>query len=475
MPDIRDVQVFPGSGIAFNFLNPDNSNVFVSFNVTVTGLEPAASNSRVFIVEYEPDGTFLREFAVDDPDFQVVEGLSFFESSNLLFGGGTEREKSRIKEYTTEIVIAEGGLNIDLTSILGDRFKLEGLTFNARNSIFVVGELGDLAQPFLYELDKNDGRILKSFNLNELSGLEDFDPGGLGFDATTENLLLVGNLEGDAEDETSKLFEITFNGDALEILDEIDLGEFNIVEAEGVAFDQTTGTLFIAQGAEDPQEPELVKVTFTAGEDGRVSKLVYDTTAVDEETNINMKLTDDVLELGTDASFDNLVGLFEVVDADGGIDSDGDGQADPLLTPGDANFDPSAYAMAAIVGRVDSFEINAGSDGDPSQNTTAEQFGDVVIVGNTFYAPFIIANGGSIGFDGFVVQEDAEENSDFNNAAEFREEQVAYFTFLEANPDGVEHLQSFGNNIFGFEDLPDNLGISDNDFNDAIFQFDFVV
>ncbi len=259
------------------------------------------------------------------------------------------------------------------------------------------------------------------------------------------------------------------------ILDEIDLGEFNeIGKAKGVAFDQTTRTLFIA-GEPKLEDPELVKVTFTAGEDGRVSKLVYDTTAVDEETNINMKLTDDVLELGTDASFDNLVGLFEVVDANGGIDSDGDGEADPLLTPGNADFDPSAYARAAILGRVDGFEIRAGSDGDPSQNTTAEQFGDVVIVGNTFYAPFIIANGGSIGFDGFVAQEDAEENSDFNNAAEFREEQVAYFAFLEANPDGVEHLQSFGNNIFGFEDLPSNLGISDNDFNDAIFQFDFVV
>jgi hypothetical protein len=38
---------------------------------------------------------------------------------------------------------------------------------------------------------------------------------------------------------------------------------------------------------------------------------------------------------------------------------------------------------------------------------------------------------------------------------------VAYFSFGSANPDGTEHLQNRGNNIFCFEDLPYNLGISD--------------
>jgi hypothetical protein len=51
---------------------------------------------------------------------------------------------------------------------------------------------------------------------------------------------------------------------------------------------------------------------------------------------------------------------------------------------------------------------------------------------------------------------------------------VAYFSFGSANPDGTEHLQSRGNNIFGFEDLPGNLGISDMDFNDAVFKFNFI-
>ncbi|MEB3174006.1 MAG: DUF4114 domain-containing protein, partial [Cyanobacteriota bacterium] len=52
--------------------------------------------------------------------------------------------------------------------------------------------------------------------------------------------------------------------------------------------------------------------------------------------------------------------------------------------------------------------------------------------------------------------------------------QVAYFSFGAANPDGAEHLQSRGNQVFGFEDLPANLGVSDFDFNDAVFQITFL-
>ncbi|MEM1393494.1 MAG: DUF4114 domain-containing protein, partial [Cyanobacteria bacterium P01_H01_bin.150] len=72
----------------------------------------------------------------------------------------------------------------------------------------------------------------------------------------------------------------------------------------------------------------------------------------------------------------------------------------------------------------------------------------------------------------FIESEGGEGNA-FNNAAESVDDAVAYFGFTAANPDGVQHLQARGNGIFGFEDLPSNLGVSDNDFNDAVFGFDF--
>ena len=87
--------------------------------------------------------------------------------------------------------------------------------------------------------------------------------------------------------------------------------------------------------------------------------------------------------------------------------------------------------------------------------------------GGKSYAAFAIANAGDM-----TVAEFLEMNPN-NNAATSIDDQVAYFAFGEANPDGANHLKSWGDGIFGFEDLPSNLGVSDNDFNDAVFQFNF--
>jgi hypothetical protein len=47
---------------------------------------------------------------------------------------------------------------------------------------------------------------------------------------------------------------------------------------------------------------------------------------------------------------------------------------------------------------------------------------------------------------------------------------LAYFPFLGANPDGVDHVRLLGDNVFGFEDL---LGGGDADFNDVVLQVNF--
>ncbi len=172
------------------------------------------------------------------------------------------------------------------------------------------------------------------------------------------------------------------------------------------------------------------------------------------------------MNLGTSAAFDNLVGFYEIINLDGGIDIDEDGIED--LLPED-----NGYAKHAITNRITEWKLRAGSSGDPSKNTTVEQFGTVIIAGDRLYAPFVIANAGDIGFDGFIAAEEAELDGEFNDAANNISDMVAYLAFLGSNPDGAVHLEARGNNVFGFEDLPANLGISDNDFNDAVFQFDF--
>jgi hypothetical protein len=184
------------------------------------------------------------------------------------------------------------------------------------------------------------------------------------------------------------------------------------------------------------------------------------------DRDINIKLNDNLLNLGTDAVYDNLVGFYEITSMDRGIDTDGDGVDD--LLPED-----NGYARAAIANPITDWKLRTGSSGDASKNTTVEQFGDVIIAGDKIYAPFVIANGGSIGFDGFITPEDKKTDDKFNDAAVQAEDLVAYLALIGANPEDAVHLQARGDNTFGFEDLPANLGISDNDFNDAVFKFDF--
>jgi hypothetical protein len=78
------------------------------------------------------------------------------------------------------------------------------------------------------------------------------------------------------------------------------------------------------------------------------------------------------------------------------------------------------------------------------------------------YAPFMIANG--------TPEQWLQENPN-NWSILGKEKIVAYFPYIEANPDGFEHVVLLENNTFGFED---NLAFkADRDYNDAIVQVGF--
>ncbi len=302
-----------------------------------------------------------------------------------------------------------------------------------------------------------------------------------GTEIARENFATNIILGPDNEAEQIATFNVTVEGDNIfaQVPQLTPTGDLTYTLAEG-ALGSSTVTVTLTDnggtdnGGVDTSPAQTFTITATANlefetdSNGLISNtFAYNLTPVGNGIQVTTQLTNDVLELGTDAEFDNLVGLYEVVNANGGIlQEDG-----TVLLP---SQDPSRYAQLALTNRVDSFQLRAGSSGDLNFNTTAAQFGDILLEGGKFYAPFVIANGGTVGFDGFINAENAESDGVFNDAADFREDLVAYFAFLGANPDGFAHLQSRGNNIFGFEDLPSNLGISDNDFNDAIFQFDFM-
>ncbi|OHY32027.1 hypothetical protein BCV63_07615 [Cylindrospermopsis raciborskii CS-508] len=186
---------------------------------------------------------------------------------------------------------------------------------------------------------------------------------------------------------------------------------------------------------------------------------------------------------GTKSNFNHLFGLYEVVDPQGGINTE-----KGVLKPGDSDY--AFYALTTA--RVKDFIVKAGNSDIPS---TATQLGSgVSLQGNKFYAPFVIANCGTYfpnlqqGVEDFIAAENGDVNrfanspkyvqdlvatevgNEFNNAPRFVQEPVAYFSFGSANPDKSPHLRSYGNGVYGFEDLPATATqYSNNDFNDAVF------
>ena len=158
---------------------------------------------------------------------------------------------------------------------------------------------------------------------------------------------------------------------------------------------------------------------------------------LDFRSSENQQVTANLLELTSEAAFNNLVGFYVIEDNQGTV-LDEFGNA---LSPGD-----DGYAQAAVTRRA--FELN--------RNTTeAQQF-----TGGNLLAPFIIANG--------TAQEFLSQNPNNQQG----EDPLAYFSFLGANPDGVEHIRLVDENTFGFEDL---FGGGDNDFNDLFFRAEFEV
>jgi Domain of unknown function (DUF4114) len=133
--------------------------------------------------------------------------------------------------------------------------------------------------------------------------------------------------------------------------------------------------------------------------------------------------------VGGSSSYDNFIGFYRVDDASGKIDT---------LNPGDAG-----YAQAALGRNVILYNKTAG-------NVTPS------IEGGGILAPYIIANGTA---QSFLDRNPTNQgNGNLPNA---------YFGFIGANPDKVQHIQLLGDNKFGFEDT---FGGGDRDFNDVTAQ-----
>ncbi len=185
-------------------------------------------------------------------------------------------------------------------------------------------------------------------------------------------------------------------------------------------------------------------------ENSIITDLALETDPVAENELILSELPQSIEAFGTDAAFDNQMGLYLMVNAGGGVEAE-NGE---ILLPGD-----NGYAAAALNNAVDDFLLRGGS----GVNTTPEDFGTTEIPADAFIGAFLISNGGGLTIAEFLTQ---NSNNEFGDAGD----PVAYFSFAAANPDSRRHLRSLGDEMFGWEDLP-NTG--DADYNDLIFSLNF--
>ncbi|WP_309745021.1 DUF4114 domain-containing protein, partial [Chamaesiphon sp. OTE_20_metabat_361] len=131
-----------------------------------------------------------------------------------------------------------------------------------------------------------------------------------------------------------------------------------------------------------------------------------------------------------DANYNNYIAFYQVEDESGTLASG--------LKPGDVG-----YAREAIQNAILGTRFKSQADTD------------LTIAGGKILAPVVVANGT---FDKFLSQ-NPNNNSNSNIHA--------YFNYLGANTDGVDHFRLLGDNKFGVEDM---FGGGDRDYNDLIFQ-----
>jgi Ca2+-binding RTX toxin-like protein len=150
---------------------------------------------------------------------------------------------------------------------------------------------------------------------------------------------------------------------------------------------------------------------------------------------INAKFT-----VNRKALYNNYVGFYEITDEQGTILDAATGKSFTAESAG--------YALAAVKNRIAGIDLRVEDDGQAILNGSFD--------GGKLFAPFLIVNG-------YIDQ--LFDKFRFDDPA-------VYFPFLGANSDRTDHVRLLGDNLFGFEDLPNG---GDFDYNDITVKMNFTV
>lgn len=186
----------------------------------------------------------------------------------------------------------------------------------------------------------------------------------------------------------------------------------------------------------NPPTPNLFPTT-AAGAIGTKSQGLAEGRIIDLTDYAGKALKVDITTKG-DAAYSNNIGFYQVTDALTGAIQLTDGT---ILKPGDANYAAEAIRSAVIqAGKIDS---KLGLD----------------VPGGGIYAPVVVAQGSLADF----VTKNPTNGGDGSAIH-------AYFNYLGANPDKLDHFRLTGANTFAVED---QFGGGDKDFNDLIVNTSF--
>ena len=392
--------------------------------------------------------------------------VSKIQTDNNLVLGLNPNRSITVQDYyasnnRVNILFSDAVENFNNTPILGPTIKLSKISgdiFNISNSI-----AKSKLQVTLTERNSNLVNELGVFTVDDAQGnINGIAPGAAGYtqaalDRSKVIFSIITNLpNGFNTDNLTRLLEFNSGNNLRFFLIKdatIDSIQNGITPTTNILFSDLSYQKITDLGADGFS---------LAWKDGSNNNTDF------KDLVVNIKSTNDPLPLGTnlqgkqqgevidlrgitqdvkadfvvnrEAAFNNFVGFYKVADENGGIDVDADGTVD--FRPGD-----SGYAQAAIKNRVAGIDLRVDNQG-------TRTFTDKTLTGGSIFAPFILTNGCTVDqvLNGQVDQ--------------------AYFAYIGANADKVDHIRLLGNNVFGFEDLA---GGGDKDYNDVVVRVNLSV
>ena len=395
----------------------------------VTGTSIFAANVDTAVVEIDP---------IDDTIYDGVEGVTFSVSTeDYLVTGQNSLTLSISDNDPIDPILIEPGKNI---------LSIQGGTAQTLMKFSKSPQSNDRSEVFAFVVDDNLGRI---------NGIK---PGESGYLAAAigraESIFSsLGNSDFDKQhDSNSERYLNITPGKKVEFL-EIIGDTLDAVKTDLLAGKSTANVVFsIAEANAD--KANLVKFTaiptaipgensYEIGFKDLVLKVeTLDKVGIPIGTGLQGKSEGQLIDLRAqnsiifdtktigDAGYSNYIALYEVEDEKGTLANG--------LKPTDVG-----YAEAAIRSAVLSTRFTSQADTSLS------------IAGGKILAPVVVANGT---FENFL-QQNPENKADGGIHA--------YFNFIGANTDKVDHFRLLGDNKFGVEDL---YGGGDRDFNDLVFQ-----